>query len=55
MLSRSSVWRATKSGTWGDATKATAEKGEQSLEWGVASVVNLLADLEKTFASLNVR
>ena len=50
-----SVYRATKSGTWGDATKATAEQGEQSLEWGVASVINLMSDIEKTFAQLNVR
>ena len=50
-----SVYRATRSGTWGDATKATAEKGEQSLEWGVQSVINLMADIEKTFETLNVR
>ncbi len=50
-----SVWRATKSGTWGDATKATAEKGEQYLEWAVASVINLMSDIEKTFAALPKR
>jgi creatinine amidohydrolase len=50
-----SVWRATKSGTWGDATKATAAKGEQFIEWNVASVINLMSDIEKTFAQLNVR
>ena len=50
-----SVWRATKSGTWGDARKATAAKGEQLIEWGVASVLNLMADIEKTFAQTEVR
>lgn len=50
-----SVWRATKSGTWGDATKATAEKGAQYLEWAVASVINLMADIEKTFEALPKR
>jgi len=50
-----SVWRATRSGTWGDATRATAADGERYLEWSVASVTNLMADIEKTFASLDVR
>lgn len=50
-----SVHAITRSGTWGDATAATAEKGEQFLQWGVESVVNLMADLEKTFAELPVR
>lgn len=50
-----SVWRATKSGTWGDATRATAATGERYLEWAVASVTNLMADIEKTFAALDVR
>ncbi len=50
-----SVWRATKSGTWGDARGATAAKGEQLLEWGVASVINLMADLEKTYAQTEIR
>lgn len=50
-----SVHAITRSGTWGDATKATAEKGEQFLEWGVESVISLMSDLEKTFAELPVR
>ena len=50
-----SVYEITKSGTWGDATKASAEKGEQLLEWGVESVINLMADIEKTFRELPVR
>lgn len=50
-----SVWRMTQSGTWGDATKATAAKGEQFLEAGVQSVINLMSDIEKTFRELPVR
>ena len=50
-----SVYEMTKSGTWGDATKATAEKGAKFLEWGVASVINLMADIEKTFRELPIR
>ncbi len=50
-----SVYEMSKTGTWGDATKATAEKGEQFLEWGVESVINLMEDIEKTFRELPVR
>lgn len=50
-----SVHRMSKSGTWGDATKATAEKGEQILQSGVDSVINLMLDLEKTFEELTIR
>lgn len=50
-----SVYAMTKTGTWGDATKATAEKGEQFLQWGVQSVIDLMADIELTFKELPVR
>ena len=50
-----SVYRMTKSGTWGDATKATAEKGERILESGVESVINLMQDLELTYKTLTIR
>ncbi len=50
-----SVYRITRSGTWGDATQATAEKGEKFLDWGVQSVLNLLEDIETTFAKLPIR
>ncbi len=50
-----SVYEMTKSGTWGDATKATAKKGEQLLAWGVESVIDLMADIEQTFRELPVR
>ncbi len=50
-----SVYAMTQSGTWGDPTQATAEKGEEYLEWGVQSVIDLMDDIEKTFQELPVR
>jgi len=50
-----SVYRMSKTGTWGDATKATAAKGEQLLQAGVDSVINLMKDIEKTFTELTIR
>jgi creatinine amidohydrolase len=50
-----SVYRMSKTGTWGDARKATAAKGEQFLEAGVQSVINLMLDIEKTFEQLPIR
>lgn len=50
-----SVYRMTESGTWGDASKGTAEKGEQILEAGVQAVINLMADYEKTIEGLEIR
>lgn len=51
----SSVYEMTETGTWGDATKATPEKGEQFLQWGVESVITLMEDIEKTFQELPIR
>ena len=50
-----SVYRMSRTGTWGDATKATAAKGEQILAAGAQSVINLMKDLETTFKELPVR
>ena len=50
-----SVYRMTESGTWGDASKATAEKGERILEAGVKAVINIMADFEKTIEGLGIR
>lgn len=47
-----SVHALTPTGTWGDATQATAAKGEQFLEWGVESVIDLMHDIERTFEAL---
>ena len=33
-------------GVWGNPSESTVEKGEQFLQWGAASVVNLVRDME---------
>jgi creatinine amidohydrolase/Fe(II)-dependent formamide hydrolase-like protein len=50
-----SVYRMSQTGTWGDATKATAENGEQILQSGAESVINLMTDIETTFRELTLR
>jgi creatinine amidohydrolase len=43
-----SVHRATRSGTWGDATQATAEFGERYLAVVATSTIRLLSEIERT-------
>jgi creatinine amidohydrolase/Fe(II)-dependent formamide hydrolase-like protein len=50
-----SVYWATKSGTWGDATTATPEMGERFLALGVKSTLAVLENIEKTFAAMPPR
>ena len=50
-----SVYRATKSGTWGDARKATAEIGERYIQAGARATRLLLENIEKTFAAMPPR
>jgi creatinine amidohydrolase len=50
-----SVYWATKSGTWGDARKATPEMGERYLEVSVKSTLAVLANIEKTFEAMPPR
>jgi creatinine amidohydrolase len=50
-----SVYWATKSGTWGDARKSTAEIGERYLEAGVRSTLAVLENIEKTFVAMPPR
>lgn len=50
-----SIYRITKTGTWGDATQATPEKGERFLTWGVESVLALLEDVNRTFDEVPIR
>jgi creatinine amidohydrolase len=47
-----SVYRATHSGTWGDARESTAEFGERYLEVVVASTIRMLDDIERTFEAM---
>jgi len=46
-----SLYRATRSGTWGDARKATLEMGERYIAAGVRSTLAVLHNIEKTFAA----
>jgi creatinine amidohydrolase len=34
-------------GVWGNPSESTVEKGEQFLQWGATSVVNIVRDMEK--------
>jgi creatinine amidohydrolase len=43
-----SVHRATRSGTWGDARKASAEVGERYLETVTRATIRMLDDVERT-------
>ncbi len=47
-----SVYRATHSGTWGDAREATPEYGERYLSVVTAATVRLLDDIDRTFAAM---
>jgi creatinine amidohydrolase len=50
-----SVYRATRSGTWGDATQASAEFGERYLSVVTAATLRLLDDIERTFEAMPPR
>jgi creatinine amidohydrolase len=50
-----SVYWATKSGTWGDARKASAEIGERYIQIGVRSTLDVLKNIEKTFEAMPPR
>ena len=47
-----SVYRATVSGTWGDAREATAEFGRRYLDVVAASTIRLIQDVERTFEAM---
>ena len=47
-----SVYRATRSGTWGDARAASAEFGQRYLAVVTESTVRLLDDIDRTFAAM---
>ena len=50
-----SVHRATRSGTWGDATQASAEFGERYLAVVTSATIRLLDDIERTFEAMPPR
>jgi len=47
-----SVYRATHSGTWGDARDANPEFGEHYIDVATRASVRLLDDIERTFAAM---
>jgi creatinine amidohydrolase len=48
-----SVYRATHSGTWGDAREASAEYGERYLEVAARATIRMLDDIERTFSAMS--
>jgi creatinine amidohydrolase/Fe(II)-dependent formamide hydrolase-like protein len=50
-----SVYRATKSGTWGDAREATPEMGERYLTIAADATLAVLDNIEKTFRAMPPR
>ena len=40
---------ASKSGSWGDTTKATAADGKQLLDWFTKATINMIRDIEDTY------
>jgi creatinine amidohydrolase len=50
-----SVYRATHSGTWGDAREASAEYGERYLSVVTEATVRLLDDIERTYEAMPAR
>ena len=50
-----SVYRATHSGTWGDAREASAEFGERYRDVVARATIRLLEDIERTFAAMPAR
>ena len=50
-----SVYRATRSGTWGDARSSSVEFGQRYLDVVTRSTVRLFDDIERTFAAMPPR
>jgi creatinine amidohydrolase len=50
-----SVYRATQSGTWGDAREASVEYGQRYLEVVEAATLRMLADVDQTFEAMPPR
>jgi creatinine amidohydrolase/Fe(II)-dependent formamide hydrolase-like protein len=50
-----SVWRALRSGVWGDPRKSSAELGKKFYSWIEDGVVRHIQDVDETYRRLNVR
>jgi creatinine amidohydrolase len=49
------VWRAFRTGTWGDPRGSTAELGERFYGWIEDAMVRLIGDIEETYRRLDGR
>ena len=50
-----SVYRATRSGTWGDAREASVDYGRRYLDVAEAATLRMLDDVDRTFAAMPPR
>jgi creatinine amidohydrolase len=50
-----SVYRASRSGTWGDAREASVEFGERYLSVVTEATIRLLDDIDRTYAAMPAR
>lgn len=50
-----SVWRASRTGVWGDPRESSAELGEKFYAWIEKAMVKLLHDVDETFRRLDAR
>jgi creatinine amidohydrolase len=50
-----SVYRATRSGTWGDARESSAEYGERYLQVVTEATIRMLDDIERTHGAMPAR
>jgi creatinine amidohydrolase len=50
-----SVWRAFRTGTWGDPRGSSAELGERFYGWIEEGMVKLIGDVDETYRRLDVR
>jgi creatinine amidohydrolase/Fe(II)-dependent formamide hydrolase-like protein len=46
------VYRATQSGTWGDARESSPEYGERYLQVVTAATIRLIGDIGRTFEAM---
>jgi creatinine amidohydrolase len=50
-----SVWRASRTGVWGDPRGSSAELGERFYSWIEDGMARLVADVDETYRRLDVR
>lgn len=50
-----SVWRASRSGVWGDPRGSSAERGERFYGWIEEAMIKLVRDVDETYRRLDAR